>query len=310
MGPGGLVSPGLAISVASAHPGRDPRRAVADVIGRVRAARDAGLDSLTVGDHHATAIPYLQNTPLLGRLLAEWGDDRPAGCLFLLPLWHPVLMAEHVGTLAAMAGEPFIVQTGIGGGEDQFAAMGADLSTRGRTSDAVLDVVEALLAGDAVDDDRFGIAGARIDPRPPGPVEWWIGAASRAGLDRAARRGAAWYADPSLTPRRAAELFAEWTAACERHGRAPGRAVLRRDVVVTADGDRARRAGDDLVAAGYRGFDPDAPVYGSAARVAEVFASYADIGFTDIVVRTMSVPPELAVETIENMAAVRAELGG
>jgi hypothetical protein len=41
-----------------------------------------------------------QNTPMLGRLLAEW-SDRPAGALFLLPLWNPVLVAEQVGTLAA-----------------------------------------------------------------------------------------------------------------------------------------------------------------------------------------------------------------
>jgi hypothetical protein len=43
-----------------------------------------------------------QNTPMLGRLLAEW-SDRPAGALFLLPLWNPVLVAEQVGTLAAIA---------------------------------------------------------------------------------------------------------------------------------------------------------------------------------------------------------------
>ena len=29
-------------------------------------------------------------------MLAEWGE-RPAGCLFLLPLWHPVLVAEQIG---------------------------------------------------------------------------------------------------------------------------------------------------------------------------------------------------------------------
>ncbi|HEX2564828.1 MAG TPA: hypothetical protein VHK25_12975 [Acidimicrobiales bacterium] len=33
---------------------------------------------------------------MLGRLLAEWGD-RPAGALYLLPLWNPVLVAEQVG---------------------------------------------------------------------------------------------------------------------------------------------------------------------------------------------------------------------
>ena len=67
--------------------------------------RDAGLDSLFVGDHHNVPVPYYQNVPMLGRLLAEW-DDRPAGALFLLPLWHPVLLAEQIGTLASIARGP------------------------------------------------------------------------------------------------------------------------------------------------------------------------------------------------------------
>jgi hypothetical protein len=51
------------------------------------AARRAALDSLFVGDQHVSPTPYYQNTPMLGRLLAEWGEA-PAGWLFLLPLWH------------------------------------------------------------------------------------------------------------------------------------------------------------------------------------------------------------------------------
>ena len=72
------------------------------MVARARAAEAAGLDSLFVGDHHVTPRPYYQNSPILGRLLAEWGE-RPCGALYLLPLWHPVLVAEQVGTLAAIA---------------------------------------------------------------------------------------------------------------------------------------------------------------------------------------------------------------
>ncbi|MGH9836610.1 MAG: hypothetical protein ACRD9Y_26595, partial [Blastocatellia bacterium] len=87
----------IGISLTSAYKTQDPRAGARWMIERARAAREAGLDSLFVGDHHATPIPYYQNTPMLGRLLAEWGE-RAAGCLFLLPLWNPVLVAEQVGT--------------------------------------------------------------------------------------------------------------------------------------------------------------------------------------------------------------------
>src|SRR5437016_10080198 len=90
------------ISLTSRHAVKDPRQGARWMIERARAAWEAGLDSLFLGDHHATAVPYYQNVPMLGRLLAEWGD-KPAGCLFLLPLWNPVLVAEQVGTLAALA---------------------------------------------------------------------------------------------------------------------------------------------------------------------------------------------------------------
>jgi hypothetical protein len=50
-----------------------------------RAGRPAS--GIFVGDQHVSPTPYYQNTPIFVRLLAEWGAA-PAGCLFLLPLWH------------------------------------------------------------------------------------------------------------------------------------------------------------------------------------------------------------------------------
>src|SRR6516165_4464252 len=93
----------VGISLTSNHPSAtDPRQGARWMVERTAAARRAGLDSLFVGDQHVSATPYYQNTPILGRLLAEWGPA-PAGCLFLLPLWHPVLVAEQIGTLASIS---------------------------------------------------------------------------------------------------------------------------------------------------------------------------------------------------------------
>jgi hypothetical protein len=104
----------VGISLTSNYPGvKDPRQGARWMIERAAAARRAALDSLFVGDQHVSATPYYQNTPMLGRLLAEWGEA-PAGCLFLLPLWHPVLVAEQIGTLAAIARGRFIMQCGLG----------------------------------------------------------------------------------------------------------------------------------------------------------------------------------------------------
>src|SRR5207244_113831 len=99
-------------SYPAGAPTGSPSQTPLRMVEEVRRAREAGLDALYVGDHHATgpATAYFQNVPLLGRLLPEWGDGR-FGALFLLPLWHPVLLAEQIGTLAALSAGRFVLQS-------------------------------------------------------------------------------------------------------------------------------------------------------------------------------------------------------
>src|ERR1700757_2297625 len=138
------------ISLTSNHPDvTDPRQGARWIIERTAAAHRAGLDSLFVGDQHVSATPYYQNTPMLGCLLAEWGEA-PAGCLFLLPLWYPVLVAEQIGTRAAISRGRFIMQCGLGYGEARFAAMGANIKTRPSAFEEALDILRRLLSGETV----------------------------------------------------------------------------------------------------------------------------------------------------------------
>src|SRR5438270_11168408 len=168
----------IGISIGTGFPvdGPDGMRAgPRAVLAQARAAARAGLDSLTVGDHHATGpIGYVQNVPIIARILAEW-TERQSGCLFLVPLWHPVLMAEQIGTLAAMASGPFSVQTGLGGGVGQFRAMGVEVGHRARRLEEGIRVAQSLLRGEVVDSDIFALHGARIAPLPPEGTEWWVG---------------------------------------------------------------------------------------------------------------------------------------
>jgi len=118
----------LVVSMKSAHGFADPREGARVMIERTIAARDAGLDSLFLGDHHNVAYGYYQNVPMLGRLLAEW--PRTTGALFLIALWNPVLLAEQVATLAAVATGRFVLQCALGAEQDQFGGMGVDIGSR------------------------------------------------------------------------------------------------------------------------------------------------------------------------------------
>lgn len=277
----------LGVSISSTHRSDGP----ALMIERTQAAYAAGFTSLTIGDHHNMPVPYAQNTPMLGRLLAEW-PDRPAGCLFLVPLWHPLLMAEHIGTLAATHQAGFIVQTGIGSGADQFAAFGADLGTRGKMLDASVEAIKALLAGETVTSDVLDMNEARVGLLPNQPVEWWISAGVDRALQRAAAIGDAWYAEPRLTPETGAPMV-------DRYRSFGGeRAILRKDALVLADGDQARALATELVDAGYRGMALDSLLIGSPDDVAAELDRFSGAGFDEVIVRCMTIPQDLALETL------------
>lgn len=292
----------MSSSLQSDHPGD----AAGWMIERARAADAVELDSLTLGDQHAAASPYYQNTPMLGRLMAEWGQ-RPVGCLFLLPLWHPVLVAEQIGTLASLSRATFVVQTGIGAGPHRFAAFNADMATRGSVLEESVRVVKALLAGTPVESPLVG-GPVEIGLRPAQMVEWWIGGGpARPGIERAARIGDAWYASPRPTPAEAAIELDVYLASCAQHGTDP-RPIIRKDVVVAPDGAAAKARAADLVDRGYRGMSMEHVVAGDPQEVADRFAEYAELGFTDMICRCMGPDQRAALETIEQLGDVRARL--
>jgi alkanesulfonate monooxygenase SsuD/methylene tetrahydromethanopterin reductase-like flavin-dependent oxidoreductase (luciferase family) len=301
---------GISIGTAFSTTGsRGQREGPASVLGQMRAADRAGLDSLTLGDHHSTGPGgYVQNVPMLGRLLAEW-TDRPAGCLFLVPLWNPVLMAEQIGTLAALSSGPFIVQAGLGGGAAQFEAMGADLTQRAARLEEGILVAQALLRGEVGDSGLWAVKGARVAPLPPEGTEWWIGGGVAKAIDRAARLGDCWYGNADLTPETAARDIALYQEACARHDRTPVRIPIRKDVFITEGRAEAEQVGDALVAGGYRGFERGAVAYGDPESVADQLSVFGELGFTDIIIRTMSpVPAELGPDAADRSVELAAEV--
>ena len=295
----------VGVSLRSGYGVDDVRVGARWMVERAAAAWDAGLDSLFVGDHHVTGEPYYQNSPILGRLLAGWGD-RPCGALYLLPLWHPVLVAEQVATLAATAPGPFVLQCALGGVASQFGGMGVELRSRRSRFEAGLDIVRRLLAGEQVSaDGPWPITGARIAP-PPEPVDVWIGGTAPAAIDRAARLGDGWIGWPGTPPAQAADQLRLYRERCDAHGRPVGAAVIRRDVHVGADAADAERVAGPVLAAGYRGFPREAIVVGDVVTVAQELRRLADAGFTDVLIRHLAEDQREVLASFGRLAEVRA----
>jgi alkanesulfonate monooxygenase SsuD/methylene tetrahydromethanopterin reductase-like flavin-dependent oxidoreductase (luciferase family) len=298
----------VGISLTSNHPVKDPREGARWMIERAAAARQAGLDSLFVGDHHATPAPYYQNVPILGRLLAEWGDA-PAGCLFLLPLWNPVLVAEQVGTLAAVARGRFIFQCGLGYDEAQFAAMGTTLKHRPSAFEESFSIVQRLLRGETVSSSgRFKFRDARLALRPAENVEYWVGASARPAIDRAARLADGFLASPSLTLEEAHDQAAYFLERGKVYGRAPRAVALRRDIYVGESAADAEDVKGKVLATGYRGIPSAALVAGSVEQVVERFAELAALGYTDVIVRHLTNDQPKVLGSLSRLRKVREAL--
>jgi alkanesulfonate monooxygenase SsuD/methylene tetrahydromethanopterin reductase-like flavin-dependent oxidoreductase (luciferase family) len=295
----------MSLSSTSNLPAREAAR---HLLARVAAARDAGLDTMTFGDSHTRAdARYFQNTPTVGRALAEWDPQRPAGCLFLVPMWPPILLAEQVGTLAAFHEGPFIVQTGLGGGPDSFARFGANVQHRGRALEESIRIVNSLFAGETVSSAMFGIVDAQVDLIPPDGVTWWIGTLSEAGIDRTAKLGAVWYAAHAAIGEVLDQKIDLYRQACERHGSEPVIAV-RREAIVLDDGDRARKFASNALASGYRGMTSDMILAGTVEDVAEAIGALSEQGVDETMLRTLGTSIDTDLETIELLGRVRLEL--
>jgi len=298
----------LGISLTSAYGAIAPREGARWMIERAAAAHDADLDSLFIGDHHSTAPGlYYQNTPMMGRLLAEWGD-KPAGVLFLLPLWNPVLVAEQVGTLASIHAGRFIMQCAIGRDDEASPAMGVNAKYRPSMFEESLDIVRRLLRGETVSSDgRFHISGARIAPNTPEPLEVWVGGSVAPSIDRAARVAEGWLADGTRAGN--AEIAAQTAIYHERaqvHGRASTVVGVRRNVFV---GRTDEEAATVLAPILERTEDRTSMLYGSAETVAAQLKPLAEMGVTDIIVRSL-IPEQqrLTMESIERLAEVRERI--
>lgn len=276
----------VGVSMTSSYPrSMDVRTAGRQMVERAAAIRAAGLHSLFVGDHHATPSPYFQNVPVLGRMLAETGDMM-VGALFLAPLHHPVLMAEQVGTLAALAEGPFVLVVAAGDDEAQFAPFGVSLKNRPSRLEEHLSIVQRLLAGERVslEGKYHTLNDVVVNPVPPERMPVWIGASARPAIERTARMADGWLASPGASGEILATQVDMYRQAAARYGKRP-QLIARRDVYVGETDAEAEEATKPVLERGYRGFSREALIFGSPETVLEQLREVGSLGFTHVLIR-------------------------
>lgn len=230
-------------------PGTVAADRVAQLREQVRAARAAGIDSVWVLQHYLGNMPTLQPVPLLAALASDAGEMYLGTNMFILPLRHPVGVAEEFATLDHITGGRAVAGFGMGYRENEFASFGVPMDERAARFEESVQIIRSLWTGESVTrhGTHFSIDQQRISlpPVQAGGPRIWIGAGPhRTGAHRAARLGDAWIIPPHESGDRLRVLLGHFREERERLGLGePADFVVRRELVLDDDPDRARALG-------------------------------------------------------------------
>ena len=304
---------GLALSVQ--HRPEEPQATrFAEHCEQVRVARAVGFTSVWASQHYLSApFTYFQPIPTLARVAAEAAGMTLGTSVLLLPLHHPVDVAEQLATLDVIAGGRLVCGVGLGYRDAENAAMGHDPRQRVARLVEGLDMLERLWSGEPVTfkGAHFELRDVRISmpplqrPRPP----IWLAANTDGGVRRAARLADAWLMNPHTTLatlERQLALFHETRRALGRPP-VPERPLIKEAYVAPSTAAAMAEARPFLEAkyAAYRGWEQDRAlpageqwsaafeelardrfVVGDPPRVREELARYRErLGATTVIFR-------------------------
>ncbi len=195
---------GVSLSGMGQQPvGTDMRQNFREIVEYIRFARELGFDFFYQGQHYLTS-PYqqLQTLPLLARLAAE-AEGMGVVATLLVPLHHPVDLAERVATMDVITDGRFVLSAALGYRDAEYAAFGLERRRRVSRYLECLEVMRQLWTRDEVHfrGEHFNLTGARMALKPvqqPHPPVW-VAANGESAIKRAARRGYTWYVNPHAT---------------------------------------------------------------------------------------------------------------
>jgi alkanesulfonate monooxygenase SsuD/methylene tetrahydromethanopterin reductase-like flavin-dependent oxidoreductase (luciferase family) len=182
--------------------GEDPHAQLGQALEQVRAAREAGFDSIWVTQHFLADFQFLQPIPLLARVAAEAEGMGLGTAVLLAPMYPPVLLAEELATLDVLCGGRLVVGAGAGYREEEFKALGVPRGERSARLAETIDLLRQLWSGKPVTYSGRGVeldeARLRLLPARREAVPIWVGATGPKGVAEAARIGDEWLVSPEL----------------------------------------------------------------------------------------------------------------
>jgi alkanesulfonate monooxygenase SsuD/methylene tetrahydromethanopterin reductase-like flavin-dependent oxidoreductase (luciferase family) len=179
-----------------------------------------GYSAVWLSEHHFVDDGYLPAVMVVASAVAQRTRRMTVGTnVLLLPMHHPLRVAEDAAAVDLLSGGRFVLGVGLGYVQHEFEVLGFERRFRPSLFEEGVRVIRQ-----ALDEGRIGFSGKRwrfedlpFEPRPERRLPIYVGGTADAALDRAARM-----ADGSLaTGGRGVyeKVYGRMSEALERHGR-------------------------------------------------------------------------------------------
>jgi probable F420-dependent oxidoreductase len=180
-----------------------------DGIRRIaEAAEELGFDSVWVTEHIVVGPdavdPYGRVYDPLVTLgwVAGWTQHVALGTsILLVPLHHPIHLANEAATLQELSGGRLRLGVGMGWHEAEFRIMGVPFRGRGRRGNEAIRLMRALWRGESsFHGEHWSFDEANFAPLPRPEPEIWVGGSSAPALRRALELGDVWHPSRGSDP--------------------------------------------------------------------------------------------------------------
>jgi alkanesulfonate monooxygenase SsuD/methylene tetrahydromethanopterin reductase-like flavin-dependent oxidoreductase (luciferase family) len=210
---------------------RAPNQFIADIIDEAVFADEIGLHSAWIGEHHFSTLGVLSCPDIaLTYIAARTKHIRLAPAVTVLPLHHPIRVAEQWATLDLLSGGRVDFATGRGYDRREYLPLGVSFDDNQSIFEEGMEVVRRLWSADGPISHRgrhYAFDDVAITPQPvQRPIPAYVGSFSRPSIELAARLGCGLIVAPFAAAlsfgglRQVAELY---HATCAKHGTTPGR---------------------------------------------------------------------------------------
>ena len=210
---------------------RDANTFVADILDEAVYAEEVGLHSAWIGEHHFSTLGVLSCPDLvLAHVAARTSRIRLAPAVTVLPLHHPIRVAEQWATLDLISGGRVDFAAGRGYDRREYLPLGVSFEDNQEIFEEGMEVVRRLWASNkpiSHQGKHYRFDDIAITPKPlQRPLPAYVASFSQPSIELAGRLGCGLIVAPFAATmsygglRQVAELYHQ---TCVKHGQSPGR---------------------------------------------------------------------------------------